>query len=199
MSLPISKLPARFISVIGADAERFLQGQSSCDLSELDRQHFTYGTLNSPKGRMYAFFKAVRIEDGFLLSLHSTTLDSSLEKLKKYIVFFKCALLEAQYIAYGGYLNTIEELRELAPGSDKLKLDLEPSAKTGNDKLLVIRHPGKHQLVELWCTENLNEERIDEVVTAQWCSHAAHDGIPELYAETQDTFILQELNLQDLG
>lgn len=199
MSLPISKIPKGFISIIGADAEHFLQGQSSCDLSELDTQHFTYGTLNTPKGRMYAFFKAIRIDQGLLLALHPSTLELSLSKLKKYSVFFKCELSEAHYNAYGFHLSDTEVLHKKIPELDTLTHQLTARSKAGNDKLIAIMHPGKQQLIELWCTNEISDVPVNNALTEQWLADAVMDGIPELYAETQDTFILQELNLQELG
>ena len=88
------KLPSQFISITGLDAEKFLQGQLTCDLSALTAQQVSYGTLNTPKGRMYALFKIIRIEDGFLMSLEPSTLEVTLKQLGKYKVFFKCEITE---------------------------------------------------------------------------------------------------------
>ena len=59
------RLPYSFISVTGIDAEKFLQGQLTCDLTSLNEQVVQFGTVNSPKGRMYGLFKIVRIKNGF--------------------------------------------------------------------------------------------------------------------------------------
>ena len=41
----------------------------------LQDQQATFGTLNTPKGRVYLIFLIVRIEDHFLLRAHEETIE----------------------------------------------------------------------------------------------------------------------------
>jgi tRNA-modifying protein YgfZ len=84
------------ISITGLDAEKLLQGQSSCDVSQLDTSHSTLGTLSTAKGKMYANFLLLKNkENGFLMVLHKGLADNVLKQLKKYAVFYKCNILSA--------------------------------------------------------------------------------------------------------
>ena len=49
------RLPYSFVSITGTDAEKFLQGQLTCDLASIIEQTVQFGTINSPKGRIYGF------------------------------------------------------------------------------------------------------------------------------------------------
>ena len=53
----------------GEDAEGFLQGQLSCDVTAVGLQSSAYGAYCSPKGRMLANFLLWRGETGFFMAL----------------------------------------------------------------------------------------------------------------------------------
>lgn len=185
MSDLYTKLPYHFISCKGDDAEKFLQGQTSCDVSKLEEGTATYGTVNSPKGRMYGLFLITRIIDGFLLRIHESTSEMVLSQLGKYKVFFKCELQrEEQLIAYG----TDSGHEKLAPFSVK---------QEGEN--LIVRLPSTDALCEVWSVQTLDNNQSTEQDAEAWHCQTSSNGLPELYGSTQDQFILQYLNLQDLN
>ena len=194
MTHVLTKLPYRFLSVKGIDAEKFLQGQCSCDLRELESDNFTLGTLNDPKGRMYGLFKIIRIKDGFLASFEQSTFDTALSKLNKYAVFFKCELLETNYSSFG---SDSREIQGVFPNFDS------KATKIGDDHCLAIKLPGQHQLYEIWANSEASSfydpKHDNACVLNDWLACETLDGIPQLYEQTQGKFILQELNLQELG
>ena len=199
-------LSHRFISVTGADAEKFLQGQSSCDLTALDNNHACFGTFNTPKGRMYSLFKAVRIQDGFLLGVQHETLPSIIEKLNKYKVFFKCTLQEdAQYRAFGLILQP--ELKNTPVALTDLPTENMQITKPSEQKV-IFKVPNAENMYEIWMTETElhQQDQIDQQITQEssasqeeWFARETLTGIPELYPSTEEKFILQTLNLQELG
>ena len=195
--LPV-RLPYRFLLVSGPDAKRFLQGQSSIDIDALDNKHYRYGTLNTPKGRIYALFRIVRIEKGLLLCVHESTYDAMVSKLNKYAAFFKCELSEVAYFAYGFNADSKELLLGLDSEFDQLIASEAPYAKVEKDSQVLLKLPTKQNLLQLWTDTPLdkasdNAERIDH-----WHASEATSGIPEIYGETIEKYILQELNLQKL-
>jgi folate-binding protein YgfZ len=190
------QLPSKFISVIGEDAEKFLQGQCSADLSTLKNNEFRFGTLNTPKGRIYGLFKVIRVPNGFLLSLNESIAEQTLQTLKKYSVFFKCQLMIESYYSYGCQQSDADSLQEI-DGNFKTFMEAESAEnKTGKDGSYLLRIPGKHQLFELWQDTDLG---INDKNAESWLAKEALNGIPEIYEATQEQFILQELNLQKLG
>lgn len=174
-------LPYDFISIKGDDAEKFLQGQTSCDVSALDEQHASFGTTNSPKGRMYGLFLVIRIENGFLLRMHKTTSELFLAQLGKYKVFFKCEMQREPAIKAYGQLDA-ERAEDFSVRRD------------ADD--WIVQLPGDVSLAERWSSSDQIESEDDQ---ALWHSLECKNGLPELYDCTQDQFILQYLNLQHLN
>jgi len=186
----LSRLPYSFISVLGIDAEKFLQGQLSCDLSTLDSEHIQFGTMNTPKGRMYGLFKIARIENGFLLRLESSTVELFLTNIKKYKVFFKCEInIEERYSAFA-YIASQDNKPIFPEKAYQL-------AHIGSDVIACISNSAP--LFEIWSQDQNIHHLVTGTDSEAWFAMEAKMGIPELYDVTQDQFILQYLNLQDLG
>jgi folate-binding protein YgfZ len=199
MPYSFAALNHRFISIAGTDAIKFLQGQCSCDLLTLQENQFTFGTLNTPKGRMYSLFKLIKTEQGLLLSLEESLLEATLEKLRKYAAFFKCELKEATHYKALGLFNA---------RSSAENFTLEQS---GNSYALTLSR--KQALHEIWLADSDTPEQIAQRfpglgITADsgtqaspehWYALETQLGIPALYKQTQEEFILQTLNLQLLG
>jgi len=193
-STKLIALPYTFISIQGTDAEKFLQGQVSCDLSKLNSNRFTYGTANTPKGRMYSLFKIAIWKEGYLLRLHNSISEQTFETLSKYKVFFKCTMaLEEEFKAYG----------LLAFGLDSLPIFSKyPEAfyalHRSEDQIL-SRCATEQIMLELWSNTRSEVEASSEPqLVNEWFALETQNGIPELYSQTSDAFILQYLNLQEL-
>ncbi|BBI61872.1 hypothetical protein HSBAA_31780 [Vreelandella sulfidaeris] len=81
-SVRLSHLAA--LDVKGADAEKFLQGQTSAQVSLADGNFAPLTCFCTPKGRMLANAYLLRMgENHFRLLLSSTLLDSLANHLKK--------------------------------------------------------------------------------------------------------------------
>lgn len=198
MTYSIAPLNHRFISISGPDAIKFLQGQCSCDLLALPEKQFSFGTLNSPKGRMYSLFKVMKTEQGLLLSVEQSLLESTLDKLRKYAVFFKCELAEtSEYRAFGLIgLPLSEPVFQVTEAKGGYLLAL---SKT--EQLHEVWLSASHTLQDLSSLfpEIPEEAAIEPASAEKWYALETLCGIPALYANTQDEFILQTLNLQQLG
>lgn len=196
--LPV-RLPYRFLLINGIDTDKFLQGQCSVDLDTLDDHNFSYGTLNTPKGRIYALFKIIRVEDGLLLSMHEDTFDSMLNKLSKYAAFFKCELKEASYYAYGYDHQNYAQLSTISGEFEQLTREESTHNKVTNDDATLLKLPSKQGLLQLWSSEPLSNATDNSDLIDYWHAKEASDGIPEIYSSSQEQFILQELNLHKLN
>lgn len=185
--LVFAPLPYAFIAVSGEDATRFLQGQTSCDVEALGEHEVRFGTVNTPKGRMVALFRIQRWPNGFLLRMHSSLCDGLLQHLGKYKVFFKCSLEVCEHLQAFGLVSTPpSEASELAP-------DHWQHFHTGR----LHRLPGASGLLE-YQSETPPGQVLSEHTTP-WLMRATRDGLPELFASTGEHFILQHLNLHELG
>ena len=77
-----------FVSITGADATKFLQGQVTCDLQQLSPGNSVRGALCNLKGRVIADFRLVRlVDDQILLQTSSGNGQKVVETLQRYAVF----------------------------------------------------------------------------------------------------------------
>ncbi len=177
-------LPYTLIRVSGEDATRFLQGQCSCDVEALGEHEVKYGTCNTAKGRMVALFRIQRDGSDYLLRLHQSLVDKLLPHLSKYKVFFKCELSLEKNLQCIGILP-----------SDALAPELPGDHWQAIEGGRYERLPGQEGL--LTALLELAPQPIEDS-PAEWLHQAALAGLPELFEETSEQFILQHLNLQEL-
>lgn len=91
------------LSVQGPDSAKFLQGQLTCNVLEVDSAISTPGAYCTQKGRMLSSFQlAQRAPEHYWLRMRSDLLDNSARTLGKYIVFSKAKLLPRDDIAVFG-------------------------------------------------------------------------------------------------
>jgi folate-binding protein YgfZ len=84
----------KIISVSGADAEKFLQGQLTCDVKAIADGQSCLGAHCNAKGRIMSLFRIARHHDAFQLEMPSDVIDVALAQLKKYALFSKNVELE---------------------------------------------------------------------------------------------------------
>lgn len=70
------------VSVIGDNANNFLQGQLSCDINQVDNHHFRTGLLCSLKGRIIAMMDVILCHD-FQLILEKDITEKTLSVIQK--------------------------------------------------------------------------------------------------------------------
>ena len=80
------------VTVVGADAERFLQGQLTCDVASLQVDCVGFGACCNNKGRVIATFNIIRREDGYSLCMNKGLGEILLKALRKYLPFYKCSM-----------------------------------------------------------------------------------------------------------
>ncbi|MEE8057368.1 MAG: folate-binding protein [Pseudomonadales bacterium] len=89
------------LAVNGPDSAKFLQGQTTCNLNEIDDHNSRPGSYCTPKGRMVTSFHIARSDsEHYYLRMHRSLVASSKAVLAKYIVFSNAE----QTIANNDYL-----------------------------------------------------------------------------------------------
>ena len=76
-------------SVIGPDAEKFLQGQISCDMRDISNGFSRLASHNNVKGSMISLSRVMPAEGGFWLRTNRQILSNALTALNKYMMFSK--------------------------------------------------------------------------------------------------------------
>jgi len=80
------------VVVSGKDAERFLQGQLTCNVAELANGQWVHGACCNNKGRVIAAFVLVRHRDNFYLCMTRGVAQLLVAALQKFIPFYKCTM-----------------------------------------------------------------------------------------------------------
>lgn len=86
------------INITGADSEKFLQGQLTCDVLQCTEQQALLGACCNAKGRTLANFILLRQGQDYLMILPFDNIAPLLKHLAKYSVFFKSQMLSLIHI-----------------------------------------------------------------------------------------------------
>lgn len=199
--------PLGAVAINGADSQKFLQGQLTCDLVALPDEHATLGAHCNPKGRMISAFYALKLaHDEFLLALPRDLADTAREALAKYAVFFKTELKDAsddhRWIGLTGRDATgaathLLSLPALTAGA-AIPFDHNGHRSVAHalsDTQVALLVPAQ-QAADLWQQLTRNIERGGYNL---WQQRLIEAGIPQLHRQTSEVFIPQMLNLHLLG
>ncbi|HSB96899.1 MAG TPA: hypothetical protein VLC91_10635 [Spongiibacteraceae bacterium] len=188
-----------FLSVQGPESAKFLQGQLTCNVLEVDAARSTPGAYCTQKGRMLASFQLVQREaDHYWLRMRSDLLENSLRMLSKYAVFSKAKLAIRDDIAVFGLHGTgARALLQSIFG--ELPHDINASIVVG-DSLILQRDEGGIWF-ECWLpltTANTFWQRCREHCGAAgsdyWRWLTIRAGLGEVSAATAELFIPQMLD-----
>lgn len=92
---PIAK--RHYVYCQGVDAEKFLQGQLTCNLKEVDLDNTRLGLHCSPQGRSLTSFRlSKQADEQYLFQCHQDLGQSFEQQLGKYMVFSKAEFASAQ-------------------------------------------------------------------------------------------------------
>lgn len=188
------------LAVRGPDANKFLQGQVTCNLNYLSDSHSSLGARCTPKGRMQSSFRILSVSDGYLLAMASDLLEAQLTDLKKYAVFSKSKLTdESQDWLRIGLSGGDDALRSLG-----LELAETADSVARSDELLALRlRDGR---AELWipasqaaAVQAQLASQLPQAPLNDWLLAQVRAGIGQVMGSTRELFIPQMINLQAVG
>lgn len=197
--------PLGIIKAEGSDAEKFLQGQLTCDVREVSELQSRLGAHCDHKGRMQAIFKLFKYQNDYYFQISKNLIEHLLQCLKKYAVFSKVTLTDVsedwQQIGING-TESISILKELI--SEKLPEKIDGVVCLNN--LVIIQLPGN---VPRFCLlgSNLTIESLKQFLLTR-CQHAEFSywqsldiaaGIPSLFPETIGLFTPQQINFTSIN
>lgn len=189
------------IAVSGADAQGFLQGQLTNDLRELSPGHTQLAGHCSPKGRLLASFRVLRLGDTYYLQLPRSVLPAALKRLQMFVLRAQVKVSDASdvLVCIGLAGDCAADL--LAGTFPSLPEADHGMAQAGD--LIVVRVPGPPPrfqvlgpvvaLAPLWEALAAQATPMDG---AYWSLLDIRAGIPSIYPETADAFVPQMANLQ---
>ncbi|WP_425054713.1 YgfZ/GcvT domain-containing protein [Pseudomonas abyssi] len=191
------------ISVTGGDADKFLQGQITCDLRELDQAHSSLGARCNPKGRMQSSFRIWRTADGMLLSLARELVAPQLADLGRYAALYRQCQLADQSDDWAGF-GLWGEQAEQALTTAGFQPPAEDNGVSRKGDSVALRLPGAAYAIWAPIAEanallQTLADHASLVSANQWQLRQIQSGIGQVTGPTLETFIPQMLNLQHLG
>lgn len=192
------------LDVTGDDAERFLQGQTSAQLSLADGHFAAPTAFCSAKGRMLANAQLLRVDEGhYWLLLDRELLEPLRVHLAKFTVFYKVELTPRDDLAIIGLIG-----RD-APALVETRLDMVPPTvwhQAQHAQRVMLRHPGPSprlvlcvpdsEAAPLWDTLARHAAPVGNAV---WQLHDIKAGLAWLNASHQDSYLPQMINWEALG
>ena len=174
-SLVVELVNTQVLELKGADAQIFLQGQLSQDISKILIGSASIAGLSNPKGRLIAICHVYKVnEESFWLVLPRSMRETAYTQLRKYIMRSKVTLSQRDDLTLYGYQtnlnNSFEEAFHL---SDYCDLNIGINSKP--------------------------LQGIESADEAQWNQLKVLSGIPDIFPETQEHFVAQMLNLDLLN
>jgi tRNA-modifying protein YgfZ len=177
----------------GPDAAKFLQGQCTCDIRELEQQKVLLGAQCNRQGRMLASFAVANLgEQSIGLRLRGDIAAATLTELSRYIVFSKAKLAASSWVG----------IALLNAKAETLPIELpQPGQSISSVDSLVLHHADG--LLEIWAP-------IDRAI-ALWTELTKHyqpappsqldgyfvrQGIAEVQAATREKYLPQDFNYQ---
>ena len=218
LMLPLQRLPANFnltlkktiicskqrgyIALSGPEVIKFLQGQVTCDISQVNNQSVVKGAHCSPSGTVIFTFSAHRSSNGdIILETNLSMIEIAIKSLQKYSKFFKLKVQDVSekfcsFFIAGPKVQTV--LHTL--------FDSVPTTKGGRCEnsigWLNFIEEGQYSFT---CTQGLNFAGLQSLRGLTFVDKNFADlltlrtGFSEVTKATSERFIPQMLNLDSQG
>jgi folate-binding protein YgfZ len=188
------------ILVNGVDARDFLHNQLSNDIGFIDESHSQISSYSTPKGRLLGIFRVIQISNGYILITARSMVLPLMERLYKYIVQAQVTLADASDFFARMTLQTdraevIEHpLLPAEPGAvlqndSVISLQLEP---LGPQQRYLIMCLSADEAIKLWESFSL---QLQLAGFSSWRLADIKAGMPVIYPQTMEQFVLQMANL----
>ena len=90
------------IKVAGTDAEKFLQGQFSNDISSIKEDSYQFSSYSTNQGKVISLLRIIKDQDSFLLLLTTDISEYFMSKLSMYVLMSKVEIeIMSNYKVYG--------------------------------------------------------------------------------------------------
>lgn len=187
----------------GPDTERFLQGQSTNDITKLDTSTIMPGAICNPKGRMLTSYYTLKPRaETLLLVMDRLLVNTTLACIQKYAAFFKTELTDAttkfrvlgicgpacEDLLAKHFKAWPEHINQSCTGENYLL------SRISEQQFLLVVEEAEVQALWLTLSTVFKPTGIN-----YWHLHSIRAGRAQVQAETTEQFIPQMLNLQATG
>ncbi|WP_404377725.1 YgfZ/GcvT domain-containing protein [Vreelandella aquamarina] len=184
------------LDIKGADAEKFLQGQTSAQVSLANGTFAPLTCFCTPKGRMLANGQLLRLgSDHFRLVLDASLADALAHHLKKFAAFYKAELSVVASVTFAGVSEPTDALAEHLGITFPEHPYTHATSSTGT----ALRMLGSPRWLLMFEGDASDLVSSDEALHNQWQLADIRSGIAWLTDAQQDHFLPQMLNWEALG
>ena len=191
------------LTLDGPDATKFLQGQVTCQVENLQNGEAILGAYCSPKGSVIANFNMCMHDDKVMLHMAADVVDTVQSALAKYIVFSKAKLHNHNHhwVRIGVWgAQAVEVLNQIA------------QAPVADNEIATFAHGfvlctnAASQRYVIYCQPDAAIDMWLELAdlarpasTADWEIEQIKDGLLYVGQEISEHYVPQMLNLQETG
>lgn len=158
------------VYIYGKDAQKFLQGQLTCDVNTLPSFKAQPTACCNLQGRIIALLFLMIWKEGYLILLPKNILESTLKHFKKYAVFSK-VIFEP---------NFIQHITGFSNSSDSAPIDSYTC------------------LTNLFIKPELPSP-VDALKHEAWHYQQMIQGFPDIYPDTQEVFLPHRIGLDKIN
>ena len=187
------------IQITGEERAKYLQGQITADINELNDNNALLACHCNFKGKTWSVFFTFAWQDSILLVTHNSVLKQSLSELNKYGVFAKVDISDQSdnWQITGGsgdlFEGALKEIFGELPTSDRSVISnsngLVMSVECPEQRYLIIQPNNAKKLLSC----DISEDSV------QWEIADIKAGLGDIRASTVDEYVPQMLNLQALN
>lgn len=199
----------RILSISGADAESFLQGQITQDVNAASPSTARLSAYCTAKGRMLAsfiFWHVAPLESGqpvsYQLMIRSDIADAFIKRMRMFVLRAKVKIEDTGLAAFGYWLGS-ESAKQASNASDgSPALDTpEPWQVIKNGNQLQIGLPATNGVLRglIIADPSFSLDQAGRGIPEQWAVLDILAGIPWVEAANQEMFIPQDINLDAIG
>ena len=192
------------LSLTGQDANKFLQGQITCNVNIVTQSMGQAGAYCTPKGNAIANFDLVAHGDTLLLHMPSTMVSAVQKAMAKYIVFSKAQLTDTsndwcRLAVWGdGAAACMQDAFGSVPEKRLAIVQNEHSLvwsnNANNNEFIVYCHPDAKANVTA-----ILEQKASLAEVHPWEASQINQGLVYITPEISDSYVPQMLNLQETG
>lgn len=191
-----------FLQVSGPDSGQFLQGQTTCNLEEIDNNNSRLGAYCNAKGKMLSSFRIASPQaQTMLLRMRRGLVTETIAALNKYIVFSKAEQVDASDALLAVGLHGPLAARAIRNGFGELPAGINQHCQQSGNLAIQTDENGQtfecwiqqQQLAELW---PILSAELAPRGSAQWELLTIRAGIGEVTEQTHGMFFPHQLNYQ---
>ena len=169
------------IMVTGPQAREYLQGQVTADLERFNADQVQLACCNSAQGRVQAVFWILERGDGIALVLPIAIVDSTVARLRKYVLRAKAKIEAAAHLQVG---FTPRDVTSPTPYAHRQSDGVSYFTLPGLDAVMVV---------------GAFDAPLDAAREHEWKVGHLRAGLPQVFPETHEAFVAQMLNIDLLG